>query len=220
LQAQRALQAELAVSAPQIRAMPAPRPTVRRRMAVMATAAAVIVAALGIRWGMKPNSPPPAPSTRSIQPGPAFPSLAELALFDPPTYTPTVLRGAQDEATRTFRAAMKHYQNGDYARAIAGLRQASKLNPKDSGPLFFIGVSHLLSGQTDVGIAVLQQCVALGDTPYLEGAHYYLGKAFLQKKDLSAAEAELRKTVQLKGDLEKKAEELLQAIQALPQRVH
>ncbi len=218
LQVQRALQAELSASAPQIRAMPAPNPTAWRWTAAMVTAAVVILAVLGIRWGMKPDLSPSAPPTQTMQPGPAGPSLAELARFDPPTYTPAVLRGAQDKPMRKFRAAMKHYQQGDYARAINGLREAAKLNPKDAGALFFLGVSHLLSGQTDDGIAVLQQSVALGDNPYLEEAHYYLAKAFLHKSDLAAAEAELQKTVQLKGDLESKAQELSQAIQALHRR--
>jgi tetratricopeptide (TPR) repeat protein len=220
LQAHRALQAELSASAPQIRAMPAPNPSVWRWTAAMVTAAVVILAVLGIRWGMRPGLSPPAPPTQTMQPGPVGPSLAELARFDPPTYTPAVLRGAQDEAMRKFRVAMKHYQQGDYARAITGLREAAKLNPKDAGALFFLGVSLLLSGQTDDGIAALQQSVALGDTPYLEEAHYYLAKAFLHKSDLAAAEAELQKTVQLKGDLEGKAQELSQAIQALHRPSH
>ena len=220
LQAHRALQAELSASAPQIRAMPAPNPTAWRWTAAMATAAVVILAVLGIRWGMKPDLSPPAPPTQTMQPGPAGPSLAELARFDPPTYTPAVLRGAQDEAMRKFRAAMKHYRQGEYARAVTGLREAAKLNPKDAGALFFLGVSYLLSGQTDDGIAALRQSVALGDTPYLEDAHYYLAKAFLHKNDLAGAEAELQKTVQLKGDLESKAQELAQAIQALHRPSH
>jgi tetratricopeptide (TPR) repeat protein len=200
--------------------MPAPNPTAWRWTAAMVTAAVVILAALGIRWGMRLGLSPPAPPTETMQPGPAGPSLAELARFDPPTYTPAVLRGAQDEAMRKFRVAMKHYQQGDYTRAITGLRAAAKLNPKDAGALFFLGVSYLLSGKTDEGIAGLQQSVALGDTPYLEEAHYYLAKAFLHKNDLAAAEAELQKTVQLKGERESKAQELLQAIQALHRRSH
>ena len=107
-----------------------------------------------------------------------------------------------------------------YARAITGLREAAKLNPKDAGALFFLGVTLLLSGQTDDGIAALQRSVALGDTPYLEESHYYLAKAFLHKNDVAAAEAELQKTIQLKGDLENKAQELLQAIQALHRLSH
>jgi tetratricopeptide (TPR) repeat protein len=212
LQAHRALQAELSASAPQIRAMPAPNPTAWRWTAAMATAAVVILAVLGIRWGMKPDLSPPAPPTQTMQPGPAGPSLAELARFDPPTYTPTVLRGAQDEATRKFRAAMKQYQQGDYARAVTGLREAAKLNPKDAGALFFLGVSCLLSGQTDEGIAALQQSVALRDTPYLEEAHYYLAKAFLHKASLAAARRELEEVVGLEGDYEDEARRLLQQL--------
>lgn len=214
LQAQRALQAELSASAPQIRVMPAPNPTAWRWTAVMATAAVVILAVLGIRWGTKPDLSPPAPPTQTM-PGQAGPSLAELARFDPPTYTPAVLRGAQDEPMRKFRVGMKHYQQGDYARAITGLREAAKLNPKDAGVLFFLGVSYLLSGQTDEGIAVLQQSVALGETPYLEEAHHYLAKAFLRKGDLAAARRELEEVVRLEGDHKDEARRLLQQLAAL-----
>ena len=215
LQAQRALQAELSASAPQIRAMPAPNPTAWRWTAAMAMAAVVLLAVFGIRWGMKPGLSPPAPPTQTMQPGPAGPSLAELARFDPPTYTPAVLRGAQDEPMRKFRVAMKHYQRGDYAGAISGLREAAKLNPKDAGALFFLGVSYLLSDKTDEGIAALQQSVALADTPYLEEAHYYLAKAFLRKGDLAAARRELEEVVRLEGDHEDEARRLLQQVAAL-----
>jgi tetratricopeptide (TPR) repeat protein len=215
LQAHRALQAELSASAPQIRAMPAPNPIAWRWTAAMAMAAVVILAVLAIRWGTKPHLSPSALPTQTMQAGPAGPSLAELARFDPPTYTPAVLRGAQDEAMRKFRVAMKHYQQRDYARAITGLREAAKLNPKDAGALFFLGVSHLLSGQTDEGITALQQSVALGDTPYLEEAHYYLGKAFLRKGNLAVARRELEEVVRLKGDHEDEARLLLQQLASL-----
>jgi tetratricopeptide (TPR) repeat protein len=215
LQAHRALQAELSASAPQIRAMPAPNPTAWRWTAAMATAAVVILAVVGIRWGMRPGLSPPAAPTQTSQPGPASPSLAELSRFVPPTYTPAVLRGAQDEAMRKFRVAMKHYQQGDYAQAITGLREAAKLNPKDAGAPFFLGVSYLLSGETDVGIAALQQSVALGETPYLEETHYYLAKGYLRARDLAAARRELEEVVRLKGDREYEAQRLLQQLAAL-----
>jgi tetratricopeptide (TPR) repeat protein len=217
LQAQRALQAELSASAPQIRAMPAPNPTAWRWTAAMVTAAVVILAVVGIRWGMRPGLSPPAAPTQTMPSGPASPSLAELSRFVPPTYTPAVLRGAQDEAMRKFRVAMKHYQQGDYARAIVGLREAAKLNPKDAGALFFLGVSYLLSGQTDEGTAALQESVALGDTPYLEESLYYLAKAFLRKGDRAAARRELEEVVRLRGDHEDEARRLLQQIAALGQ---
>jgi tetratricopeptide (TPR) repeat protein len=215
LQAHRALQAELSASAPQIRAMRDPNPTVWRWTAAMATAAVVVLVVLGIRWGMKPNLSPSAPPTQTMQPRPTGPSLAELARFDPPTYTPTILRGVQDEPKRKFRAAMKNYQHADYAGAITGLREAAKLNPRDAGALFFLGVSYLLSGQTDEGIAALQQCAALGETPYLEEAHYYLAEGLLSNGNLAAAQRELKEVVRLEGDHEDTARRLLQQLAAL-----
>ena len=119
-----------------------------------------------------------------------------------------------------FRLAMKRYQQSDYAGAIGALRAAVKLNPKDPGPLFFLGVSHLLANRTDDGIAILQQCIALGNTPYLEESHYYLAKAFLRKGDAAAARRELEEVVRLKGDHEDEAQQLLQQLSALPRDSH
>lgn len=220
LQAHRALQAELSVSAPQIRAMPAPNPTAWRWTAAMVTAAVVILAVVGIRWGMKPNLSPPPALTQATKTVPAGPSLAELARFDPPTYGPTVLRGSQDQAMREFRLAMKRYQQRDYANAVTALRAAVKLNPKDPRPLFFLGASHLLANQTDDGIAVLQQCIALGNTPYLEESHYFLAKAFLRKDNLAAARRELEEVALLEGDHEDAARLLLQQLAALGKDSH
>jgi tetratricopeptide (TPR) repeat protein len=213
------LQAELSASASQIRAMSVSNPSRWHRTIAMAAAAAVILIVLGIRWNLKPNSPTRVAPTQATKPGPAVVSLAELAHFDPPAYRPAVLRSTPDEALREFQKAMKPYQQGDYARAAA-LLTAAKLNPKDPGVLFFLGVSHLLAGQTDDGIAVLKRCVALGDTPYLEEAHYYLGKGLLGKGDLTAARRELEEAVRLKGEREGEAQRLLQQLAVLGQDSH
>jgi len=191
LQAERALQAELSASAPQITNISVSRPARFRWKIALAAAAVLILGFIGIRWGLKSNSSPAIPPTQTAKSVPAGPSLSELARFDPPNYTQSVFRGNQDKAMREFRLAMKRYQQSDYTNAITGLHAAVKLNPKDPGPLFFLGVSHLLANQTDHGVAVLQQCIALGDTPYLEEAHYYLAKAFLRKGDALAARQEL-----------------------------
>ena len=214
LQAQRALQAELSSSAPQIRTMPLSNPPRLRWKIAFAAAAVVILSVITIRWGAKRNPSPSAPPVVMSKSSPAGASLSGLAQFDPPTYTPTILRGTQNEAARKFRMAMKAYQQGDYARAVTALRAAVKLNPKDPGALFFLGVSQLLANQTDDGIAVLQQCVALGDTPYLEEVHYYLAEGFLRKSDASAAQSELEQVVRLKGDHEVTAQRLLQQLAA------
>ena len=216
LQAHRALQVELSADSAQIRAISPPKSTFWRWPVAIATAAIVIVAALGVRWSMKKDSTPTAPPTQAMQASPPGASLAELARFDPPAYSPAVMRGAQDEATRKFGTAMKQYQQGRYDLAVPGLRQAAKLNPEDPGSAFFLGVSESLSGNTDGGITALQKCIALGDTPYVEEAHYYLAKAYLRNGDLTAATKELQAVVQLKGSLLNKAQELLQMIQSGP----
>jgi len=210
LQAHRVLQAELSAGGTQVRVIPVPTPGYWRWTAAMATVAIVVVAALGIRWGMGRGPSPTVPPTQTTQSGPPGASLTELARIDPPTYRPAVLRGAQDEAARKFRAAMKEYQHGRYNLAVPGLRDAAKLAPEDTAARFFLGVSYLLSGQKDDGIAALQHCVALGDTPYLEEAHYYLAKAFLSKGDLAAARRELEEVIRLNGNLEIEARRLLQ----------
>jgi tetratricopeptide (TPR) repeat protein len=220
LQVHRVVQAELSASAPQIRNMPASRPARFHWKIALAAAAVMILGVLGIRWGLRPNSPPATPPTQTAKSPPAGPSLAELARFAPPAYTPAVLRGAQDEAMRKFRMAMKQYQQGNYAKAVAALRAAVKLNPKDPGPLFFLGVSHLLANQTDEGIAVLQQCIALGDTPYLEESHYFLAKAFLRESDLAAARQELQEVVRLDGDHKADAQRLLEQLAAFGKDSH
>jgi len=242
VQAQRALQAELSASAAEIRVMPAPHRRALPWKVAMAAAVAVILTVLGIRWGIKSDLSPPAPSTppaQTAQSTPVEPSLVELARFDPPIYTPVVLRGAQDEgvpkvrtpspavdrgaqyeATSKFRGAMKQYQKRDYTHAITGLRTAARLNAKEPSTIFFLGVSYLLADQTDAGIEVLRHSVALGDTPYLEESHYYLAKAFLRKGDLAAARRELQQVVHLEGDHEDEARRLLEQLEALGKNSH
>jgi tetratricopeptide (TPR) repeat protein len=220
LQAQRALQAELSASAPQIREMSAPNPTRLQWKTALATAAVVILSVIGIRWSLRPNSSPTAPPVQTANSAPAGPTLAELARFVAPAYTPAVLRGTQSQSMREFQRAMTHYQQGDYTSTVAALRAVAKSNPKDPGALFFLGVSHLLTNQTDDGIAMLQRCIALSDTPYLEEAHYYLAKGYLAKGDAAVAQSELEKVARLKGDHEDEARRLLQQLAALARDSH
>ena len=220
LQAQRALQAELSASAPQITIMPVSSPARFHWKMALAASALLILGVLGIRWGLRPNSSPAIPPFQTAKSTPAGSSLSELARLDAPSYAPTVLRGTQSGAERNFRMAMRPYQQGDYARAVITLQAAVKSNPNDSGTLFFLGVSQLLVNHTDDGVAALQLCIALGDTPYLEEAHYYLAKGFLRQGDPSAARRELEVVVRLKGDNEDNARRLLRQLAAPGKDLH
>ena len=138
----------------------------------------------------------------------------------PPEYRPPVLRGAEDDATQRFLAAMRHYVRGDYEAAIPGLRAASKLNPQASDISFFLGICYLLTDQTDAAIKHLGKTAALGGSPYLEETHFYLAKCSLSKGDLRAARNELEKTIRLHGECEGEARELLQQVERLGKESH
>ena len=159
------------------------------------------------------------PARPPVQVSPPAVSLADLARVEAPRYTPGRLRGAGDEATARFQDAMTHYERGDYATAIAGLRRAAALDAEAPHIPFFLGISQLMSGQLDAAIASLRQTLALGDSPYIEEARFFLAKAYLRKEDVGAARTELQRTVQLQGAREKEARDLqlqLERVVTLP----
>ena len=77
---------------------------------------------------------------------------------------------------------------------------------------------QLLTAQVDSAISGLRQTVALGESPYLEEAHFYLAKARLRQGDIRAARAELQRTIERRGRLEEAARSLLVQIDVLPER--
>jgi len=161
------------------------------------------------------SSPPktsPEVPVQAKPPSMAAPSLEELARVEPPAYTEIVLRGAEDEAQETFHKAMQFYVKGDYAHAIPGVRAAAKASPRTASFNFYLGACYLLAGQTDPAIVSFRQIVSLGDPAYSESAHFYLAKAYLRKREVTAAEDELQKTVQLHGSLESEAAEILRQL--------
>jgi tetratricopeptide (TPR) repeat protein len=193
-----------------------------------ATAVLVIAVSVGLwirplsttgRGPITPASPagptglpgPAAPPTTSPPPSP---SIEELARVEPPTYTASRLRGA-DEATARFQASMEQYQRGNYAAAATGLRAASTLDPEAPHIAFFLGMSELLAGRPRAAIDALGSTVALGESPYLEEAHFYLAKAHLQSRNVDAAARELKRAIELSGEREAEARQLLDAIASL-----
>jgi tetratricopeptide (TPR) repeat protein len=160
------------------------------------------------------------------QPGPTAPrvnlggaarsaALAALAVVQAPPYTPAPLRGVLDEAARRFREAMKLYVDRDYEGAKAGLREAAELDPERPDIAFFLGICALLTDEPEAAIAELRRTIALGESPYLEEAHFYVAKAHLRRGELAAAASQLEETVQLRGEREQEARELLRKLEAL-----
>jgi len=185
--------------------------------------------------------PPPEPSQRrpTETTGHSEPSIAQLAQFEPPRYEPTSLRGPRDEASQRFSVGMEHYLKADYTDAVEDLRAARQMDPDAAHVSFYLGVSELLLGHTDAATDLLQQTIALGDSPYLEDAHFYLAKAFLQPKYASLvspavgregtkvvameatfdrAEAQLNQVIKLRGPRSEEAKRLLAEIERIKKR--
>ena len=190
---------------------------VRRPWFWSLAAAAVLVASV-LTWRQVRINELPTPGVSS----PAQPtqqarvvSLEELSAVTPPPHQAVTLRSTPDAATRRFREAMTHYERGDYAASAKGLTEAARLDASQPQIYFYLGVSHLLSGNTDEAIKSLQAAIRVGDSAYLEDSRFYLAKTFLKKRQVDEARAELLKTIALKGDRERDARTLLEALDAL-----
>src|SRR4030042_1577528 len=175
----------------------------RRAWAYSASAAVLIIAAAALWWQFGGSG-----RSKAGTKEPAA-ALSMLARIEPPLYIPPALRGAEDEATERFRTGMKHYQDGSYGQAVPDLRAAAELNPKRAGIRFFLGIGLLMTGQTDAGIGELKETIALGESVYLEEAHFYLAKAYLGKGNIGRAKAELNWVLERGGSLKEDAAKIL-----------
>jgi len=183
---------------------PAGVPVRRRAWAYSATAAVlVIAAAAALWWQLRGPGRPQAGTT----------GMLTLASIKPPLYVPPALRGAQDEAAERFRRGMALYQEGRYDAAIPDLRAAADLNPEGAGSRFFLGICLLLTGQTDAGIGELQATISLGESVYLEEAHFYLAKALLGRGDVGGAKEEFNWVLEKGGNLKEEASRILAQLQ-------
>jgi TolA-binding protein len=170
------------------------------------------------------NTPQPQAARQEAQPPASVPArpaappvvaLSVLARVDPPPYVPVALRGARDEAAEKFDAAMRLYAAGDYAGAAPGLRAAADLKPDAPRAWFFLAACELLRGNADAAAAGLERTIQLGDSPYLEEAHFYLAKARLRQGRMNEARAELQRAMSQHGRLEQESRRLLAQLDAL-----
>ncbi|MFN7986693.1 MAG: tetratricopeptide repeat protein [Thermoanaerobaculia bacterium] len=198
---------------------------VRSRKAVSLTAAmarhlpwlglAAAVLALGVAGTFLLSRERPAPTPEPDAVTTPSSRFAELARVEPPAWTPVRLRGSEDEAGRRFREAMEKYEKGDWAAALPILRDASQLDPSAPGASFYRGGCALLAGDPAEAAESLERVVALGDTPYLEEARFYLAKARLAKGDAPGARNELLRIAREDGRRRAEARLLLGRLDAL-----
>ena len=155
----------------------------------------------------------PAPDTPPAQPpATSRPSLEALARVEAAPYEPLTFRSASADAA-AFRRGMERYRQADYRGALVDLRAAQELDPEAPHVHFFLGVSHLLLGDDTAAIDQLRSTIALGDSPYLEEAHWYLAKAFLRRHDVDAATAQLQALITLRGSWSDQARQLLTQVE-------
>lgn len=208
LQALRAVQEELwdQGSAPVAGTVPERRVWMRR-WALAAAALALVTIGAVVLWRLGMFSG----NSRGLDP-----RMAALAEFEAPAYLPLALRGGTDEAEERFRTGMDHYTAGRYPEAIRDLRAAETLHPRASHVLFFLGVSYLLTGETDKGISRLEKAVSLSDPAYAAEARFYLAKAWLRKGDAAKARIELEAVVDSRNRLADEAARLLAFLSKSP----
>ena len=149
-----------------------------------------------------------ASSNVQATPSAALSAVAELARIDPPPYSPVVLRGSEDQASKRFQDAMRQYIRRDYASAIPALRGVVEMDPEAANANFYLGACYLLIDEADLAIPSLEKTISLRDPNYTEQAHFYLAKAYIRKNDVAAARSELERTVRLHGDREEEARKL------------
>jgi tetratricopeptide (TPR) repeat protein len=210
LKALEALQLELARTRHAVEA----QARVSRPVFWMAAAAAVLVLASGAALYLTRGGA----SRVEPESGTKASTLAELARIEPPRWTSTRLRGAENEAGRRFREAMELYAKGEWSAALPALREASRLDPEAAHVSFYLGVCALLAGEHTEGVGNLRKVVSLGETPFLEESRFYVAKAYLGSGDLAAAQAELQATVELGGPRLDEARKLLEELETIRPR--
>lgn len=155
----------------------------------------------------------PAPVTKS-PPQADGPGLQLLARVDPPAYLPSTLRGPGTDGPDDMETAMQLYSSRRYREAIPALAAVVE---KTSGNRqlmaeLYLSICQLVARQPATATKTLNRLIQAGDSPYLEEAHFYLAKAYLQANRPGLAEQELRRTVDLHDSLERKAAQLLREV--------
>jgi TolA-binding protein len=199
--------------------IPFPARKESRRTPVIAIAAAAMIAAVALSWwGLRRegNRQLPAPPASASSAAPASEAFDLLARVDPPPYRASTLRATPSDPERAFRDAMKLYAQGDYRAALPALQSAAALDAA-AGPHFYLGICQLVAGDASGAAAEFERVIALGDSPYLEKAQFFLAKARLRQKDGNGAAKALEAAIALHGDYEDQARALLRRLgQAKP----
>ncbi len=147
-------------------------------------------------------------TTEPASPAVVSASHADPAHFDAPDWPagePAVAATANEPL---FAEAMNYYRAKDYSRASYALQKATGQQPDNPEVRFFLGVTYLLTDDTQAGIRELKVAEGLQTSPYVERIHFYLAKALLRQKDTINAMRHLNTVVDAGGNLAAPAKKL------------
>ena len=190
-------------------------------LAVVLAGVAVLTMVLE-QYRPPPSEPPPTaaqsnpsvPAVPAARSGPDPAVIASLAAVEPPSYVESKRHGPENAAYKAFQKAMEPYQVNDYAKAAQALRAAAELDRKSAAPRFYLAICELALQHTDDAIGDLRSVIDLGDTPFLEDAHFFLAKALLSTRDLREAREELFRTIRIAGDRLSESRHVLDQLEA------
>ena len=98
-----------------------------------------------------------------------------------PVYLGLEVRGPGSAGDTLFEAAMSAYAAARYDSAASGLEAALRAGVDSAPAEFFLGASRLIMGSNAAAAEAFRHVIALGSTPYLAEAHFYLAKALLRQ---------------------------------------
>lgn len=164
-------------------------------------AAAVLLAGLGLVLWLAPWAGSPTDQV-----------LIAASAVEAPPYEPRTLRSLAGEGELAFREAMVAYQEGDLDEAIPGLESAVALDEGLDKARFYLGACYLLEDEPEQAIASLNRVAETEGSPFQEWARFYRAKAHLRLGDLDAALEDLSEVISVGGELQTRAEEVLEQI--------
>lgn len=215
LQALQSVQQELASRPSSAAASPA---RLRRRLLALGAIAAAVTAAI-ISFQRAKESPAPAhlqPATIAEQAAPApltppaavtaqkhVANVASLADLSLPLYKASSLRGGEVESA--FQVGMRAYAAGNCPGALRQLKSVPAEDENAVAARLYAGACELFAHKTTAASGDFEKVIAVGNTPQLEAACYYLAQAMLLDGNVKAARSRLAKTIALCGDFERRA---------------
>ncbi|MEL6593183.1 MAG: hypothetical protein AAFQ68_24000 [Bacteroidota bacterium] len=178
-----------------------PLPFYKRIPMAVYGAAAAIALLLAIIWGLNQTSLQTDYQALAMAQFEPYPSLRQM-------------RGVEAEDSALLSQALLAYDQKNYAEAIqlfSRIEDSLQLIPAR----FYAGNVHLIQGQAQDAVLVLEPLTNMPDHPYLIQSQWYLALAYLQLEgQAEQALSLLEKVAQTPTEFGQRAKELLQQIRS------